>query len=105
MFRLGAVDVYLCGKYLTRLDALWDRYDIFKHSYNDVYSFVYDPAEVTDAHGKYCTLNSITSLEFRRVCNPKAPNKLNSEASRQFYLLARGKNKFKIAQIELCESV
>ena len=104
----GVVDVYLCGKLLATLDALWPDYEDYRFSLSDVYKFHYYPT--TSGGDKYCNLGSKGKLEFKRYRNspttatvPNTKDQVILEEHEHLYKLSRGTQKFKLYFAKVCE--
>lgn len=93
------VDVFLCGRYLTTLDALWSDFESYRFSFNVDYSFEYDPFLYID-DSPYCNENEYSPIiELKRWCH--ATNSIH-EDHKDLEIKARQFQKFKVDSIKLC---
>lgn len=95
----GVTDVFLCGKYLATLDALWDDWYQYKFSFNEIYTVEYNPMKKGSI--KYCTKDEPRVIELKHLCNTDKFNRHNF--TRNDYLKARGMQKFKFIAFDICE--
>lgn len=96
----GIVDVYLCGKFLTSLDALWKDFNKYHYSYNDIYYFEYD-STITQHETEYGYCNGkelankteLFKVEFKKVMNEELHNENQNPRNQQ---------KFKVVDLKVC---
>lgn len=94
--------MFLCGIYLTTLDALWQDYETFQYSFNTLYSYEYDKNNAMRDE-RYCEgENHPATVEFKRRCHTDPYNEIKTDEQQEKYDLARGNHKFKLISISIC---
>lgn len=90
----GMVDVFLCGQYLTTLDALWEDWHTYHFTFNQIFTFEYNPKLKP-----LCTKGDkdAMTIEVKRY------HDVTSSKDEKQYKNARSRNKFKLVAFEVCE--
>jgi hypothetical protein len=93
---VGVVDVFLCGKYIGAVDALWDEYDngIYHNSVIHADSFIVPIANMTTS----CQASN--QVELRRLC--RNGNSYGDQLKHPLSTLARASHKFALFAVKVC---
>ena len=103
----GVVDIIICKNYITTLDSLWNDYEHYKFTLNDIFTFDY-----VAYHTNYCLGYNNPSIDFihryyipentkfeyldDKINQQEIDNRISKE------LIARSHQKFKLISIIFC---